>query len=487
VSLLTKSNYISGLQCPRYLWIKVNDKGQLPEICFADENKFKQGRIVGDFAKKLYPDGIDVPINDFMQNINDTKSLLDQRKPLFEAGFLVDKLFSRADILVPAGEDAWDVIEVKSSTKLKDEHISDVAFQKYCYEKSGFKIRKCFLFCLNNQYVKNGDIKVEELFLKNNITKDVNNLETEDNILSLKQIISQPDCPEICIAENCNKPYACPLKEKCWHSLPEDNVFDLYRGGKKSFELFNDGILSIKDIPEDFKLSDKQSIQKEVLVNNETKIDKGEIKKFLNTLEYPLYYLDFETFSTAIPMFDGTRPYQQISFQYSLHIVNENAEVKHISFLYDGNGDPREDFIKSLAENIGSGGSVIVFNKGFEERILKELAESFSDYSEIIECVLNRIVDLLIPFRNFDYYNPSQKGSASIKKVLPAVTGEGYSNMNISKGDEASIKYYQVTYGDNVDLKEKQQVRTDLEAYCKLDTEGMIWIVDKLRGLINYD
>ncbi len=281
-------------------------------------------------------------------------------------------------------------------------------------------------------------------------------------------------CPNVTICKSCADPYNCPLEDDCWGFLPPSSVFDLSRGGKKSFELFANGIHSIKDIPEDFKLSDKQGIQHECERTGKIHVNKEKIKEFLDTLEKPAYYLDFETFSTAVPLFDGVKPYQQIPFQFSLHING-----KHFEFLADG-GDPRAEFIKELQKVLGKDGSIVVYNQSFEKMILKQLAEKFPEYEEWVSSVFKRIVDLYAPFRNFYYYNPKQKGSASIKKVLPAVTGKDYSDLEIADGGTASVSYLHSVYGE---CKEKIKIREDLLRYCELDTEGMIWIVEDLEKL----
>jgi hypothetical protein len=259
----------------------------------------------------------------------------------------------------------------------------------------------------------------------------------------------------------------------------------LYSDRKKiSLELFEQDIYAIKDIPSDFSLSGKQEIQKDCEITGKPHIEKKAIRQFLNTLQYPQYYLDFETFSTAIPRFDGTKPYQQIPFQFSLHVVDkDNATARHYSFLADGNDDPRHKFIDSLKKVLGNSGSIVVYNKSFEEGVLRALANIFPEYNEWVEDLNGRIIDLLAPFRSFHYYHPRQKGSASIKNVLPVLTGTSYDHLDISDGMDASLALLDVI-SNNVSEEERIKIRKDLEKYCALDTEGMIWIVDKLKELV---
>ncbi len=305
----------------------------------------------------------------------------------------------------------------------------------------------------------------------------------QKRIDNMFKAISSKKCPDIEIGEQCSSPYECPLIE-CWDFLPEANVFDLYGSKKKSFELFEQGIYSFKDIPDDFILNGKQKIQKDCDTFGKPYINKAAIRQFLNTLQYPLYYMDFETFSSAIPQFDGTRPYQQIPFQFSLHVVDEdNATARHYSFLADSTNDPRNEFIDSLKNVLGNSGSIVVYNQGFEKGVLRALANVFPEYDEWVESLNGRIIDLLAPFRSFHYYHPKQKGRASIKNVLPVLTGKGYEGLNISDGMNASLAFLYVI-SNNVSEDERMKVMDDLEKYCALDTEGMIWIVDKLKELI---
>lgn len=477
--ILTKSRFITGLKCPKLLWINVRQKELLPLPNESTKLRFEEGNLIGEFAKKLFPEGIDLPIKDFNENLKKTKESLKLKKPLFEPGFKTKNCFCRGDILVPIN-DSWDIIEVKSSTEVKKEHYYDLAFQKYCCEKKELKIRKCYLMCLNKEYVRKGKLDLKKLFVKNDITDKVNELikDIDQEINIMLDIINQDTCPKVNIESHCNKPYPCPITE-CLN-LSEKHVYWLYRGKGKSIQLLEQGIENLNDIPETFKLTDKQHIQKECVKNNKIHINKENIKKFLKKLKYPLYFLDFETFQTAIPMFDGLKPYSNICFQYSLHIKkDENSEIEHHEFLYNKNKDPRKDFLNSLKKVIGDKGTVIVYNKVFEISRLKELAKQFPEHNKWIENVIDRIEDLLEPFKNFDYYNPIQKGSASIKKVLPAITKKDYKDLEISDGGTASVKYYIMTY------KNGKDVRKDLLEYCKLDTWAEVLILNELKKLVN--
>ena len=479
--LLTKSKYLQGLQCSKLLWVSVNDKTRFPEVGLAQQQIFDTGTEAGELATTVFKDGIKVPEISFMDNINKTKELLKENKPLFEAGFMIDDLFSRADVLVPVG-DEWDIVEVKSSTKVKDVNVHDVSFQKFVYEKSGLKIRKCFLMFINKEYIRNGDIDVSELFVKEDITSQVEEFSEGliERIDKMKKIINS-DEPSIKIGPHCSDPYECALKEECWKFLPKNNVFNLSRGGKKSWSLFESGIIKIEDIPLDFKLSAKQEIQRK----EEIFIDNKSIKNFILELQYPIYYLDFETINPCVPMFDGMKPYQRLPFQYSLHIQKEVGDpLEHISFLAQP-GDCRSDILKSMKENLGSVGTILAWYQSFEIGVIKELIAFDESYSDWGCSIIERFNDLIIPFSKFYYYNPVQQGSASLKKVLPALTNLSYSEMEIGNGGDASSSFMKL-FG-SVSDEEANKIRTALEKYCELDTFAEVKILEELMKIVKND
>ena len=337
---------------------------------------------------------------------------------------------------------------------------------------------------INNEYIKHGEIDPKSLLIQEDITEEVEKAAKgiKERISLMFDIISSKTAPKADISKQCNEPYECPPKDDCWKFLPNINIFHLYRGGQKAFDLFAEGIETIGAIPDNVELSDKQELQRECEKTGKIHIHKEKIKHFLKTLHAPLYFLDFETFSFAIPRYDGNKPYQNIPFQFSLHVV-QNNKTEHFSFLADGKGDPREKFAEELKKVMGDKGTVITYNQSFEISRLKELAEAFPKHKKWIDNVISRVVDLLIPFREFAYYNPAQKGSASIKKVLPALTGKSYEDMNIANGGDASLSFIHILTG-KVSKEEEKKIRKDLEDYCGLDTEGMIWIVDELRKLV---
>ena len=464
---LSKSDYVAGMKCPGHLWMIFHDKENIPAHSVGTLKRFDDGKIVGQLAKKLFPQGIDIPED--KKNAEATKELLSKRKILFEAGIPFENVYGRADILVPVEKNEWDIIEVKSSTKVKKEHYWDLSFQKYVYEKAGLKIRKCFLILVNNEYVREGEIDIQKLLYQVDVTEEVEEelKEVPQKIEFLWGIVKSPTFPNTAEKNYCTQPKECQVKEKCWEFLPEHHVFHLYRGrGRK---LFDEGIHNLYDVPEG------KNEQQKIQLKGEVHVEKAKIQKFLEEIEEPACYLDFETCSLAVPQFEGTKPYQQIPFQFSLHVGK-----KHFEHLHDGKDDPRPGFLAVLKEKLPNTGSVVVYFEGFEGTILKKLANDFPEYKEWVDSVLGRIVDLHKPFKEFWYYNPAQHGSASIKKVLPALVGKGYEGFAVTDGDCASVAYLDMTFG-KMDASAKKKMREELLKYCGRDTEAMVWIVEKLR------
>jgi hypothetical protein len=476
--MLTKSKYMNGLQCHRLLWFA--NKKQLPEISLSDEHKFAQGHDFEEYVKLLYPNSIDLNSLEFKENLVKTKELVNEKKIIFEAGFMVDGFFVRSDLLIPTSK-GWDLYEIKSTTKVKPQHIPDLAFQKYVLEKDGLKINKCFVIFLNKEYIKKGSINPEELIIIEEVTEKVNLIKDMDkNSKIFKEILNQETAPNICISQKCNKPYECPLKNDCWGTLPEYNVLQL-TNWRVYWELLEEGIEDINDIPKGTKLNYRDESIIESLKKNPY-ISKEHIKYFLKSLNYPLYHFDFETFDTAVPIYDQSKPYQKIPFQYSLHIEQEDGATEHKEYLADGTEDPRIKLLEQMKTDLEGTGDIIVFNKSFEISIMRKLAENFLEHKEWLEQAINRIVDLADPFRAFYYYNKSQKGKYSIKKVLPALTGKSYSELEINNGGDASMLYFYSHIKPK--LKNKEEIRKNLIKYCCLDTEGMVWIIKQLINLI---
>ena len=424
----------------------------------------------------------------YNESLEATSTLLPERKPLFEAAFTFKGGFVRVDILNPVGADSWEIIEVKSGTKVKDENLLDVAFQKHVCEGAGLKINRCFLMHVNSDYVRAGDIVAAELLHREDVTEEIEPLlaNVPARLEELKRVAAEQQCPEVPIGSHCNSPYECPLQYQCWSFLPEYPVTDLYRDVKKlGWDFLASGITGLVDIPSSADLNGKHAIQRRMATSGEAHIDIDDITRFLEHLEWPLTFFDLESFQKAVPPYDGMRPYRQIPFQFSVHVQRApDAKLEHYEFLADGPEDPREAFMTALQRTIPSEGSVVVYNASFEKGVLRACAEVFPRFQHWVESLLPRFVDLLVPFRDFSYYHPDQHGSASIKAVLPVLTDTSYADLEINEGGAASHSFVEMAFGEDTTAARKTEIRANLLEYCALDTKAMVDIVAALHRAV---
>jgi hypothetical protein len=483
LTFLSKSNYLIGLACPKRLWHEINRPEMIGEESIEQKEIMKQGKIVGEHARRLYPDGRRIERHADPAITNQRSLLaLKERKPLFEAGFTYNNAYALADILLPAEGNSWYLIEVKSSGQVKDEHLLDAAFQKYVYEGAGITIRRCFLMHINTRYVRRGELELDKLLVQEEISEAIRLLipEIEGKVAELLNLVNGP-LPEIKVGPQCSE--YCPLEEHCWQFLPDQHHTFMLKGKRDvAFDLLGQGIVKMEDIPVDYELNKYHSIQVEAHTANKPFVDRDSLEEFLDRLRYPLYFIDFETIAPAIPVYEETRPFEDLVFQYSLHVLEkEGARPVHYSYLAPGNIDPRPEVIRQLTELLGKSGSILAYYADYEKRCIKSMVERVPEYAAWFEATVNRFIDLFIPFRRMFYYSPVQEGSASMKKVLPALTGISYADLEIGNGGLARYEYMRATFGKDVAPADRQRVRAALEKYCELDTLGMIKILEALK------
>ncbi len=491
-TVISKSRFVSGIQCEKKLFFDIYRKDLKPIITEQQAALFASGHQIGAFAQTVFPGGIDAsPKNyyDFSKSILDTKTMIDSgTETIYEAAFSIDGVLAALDILHHTKGERW-AIEVKSSTEVKDYHITDASLQYWVMNKSGFKPDKFYLMHINNTYVKQGDIIPAELFTLADITDLVvsNQDWVTENLDQLKTILEAQVEPVTDIGTHCSNPFSCDYTHHCWKHIPDDSVFTLYSSRGKSWKLYEQGVLKLVDIPETIKLSHRQQLQVNGLRNGDSYVDQSKITEFISDWVYPLYFFDFETIFPSIPVLDGTRPFQQVPFQYSLHIIYEpGGEPEHMEFLaqpIDFNDssaiDPRKQLIEQLKNDIGSKGSVVAYNATFEINVLRDLALAFPEDKKFIDQLINRFVDLLVPFRSGWYYLPAMGNSASIKSVLPAIAPDfSYDDLEISNGGDASNIFHAMI--KNQFTGDEVKTREALKKYCEMDTLAMVLLYQEL-------
>jgi CRISPR/Cas system-associated exonuclease Cas4 (RecB family) len=482
--MITKTNYIQYLKCPRSLWLSKYRKDLKPTLSDSEQFRIDQGHEVEELSRCLFDQGALISALDLEEAEEQTKELLDGKGVIYQATVIYDGLAARADIIVfNEAEDGWDLYEVKSSSELKNEYLDDVTFQKYVFEESGYKIANVYVIYLNNEYLRRGDIDLVQLFVVENVNEQVKerSLSIVEQTNRAKQVLVEASYEDVecgCTLSSSDYP------EQCFGELPEFSVHKLLsRSHKRKNELLDMGIVDVGDIPEVFPLSIKQELYARAYKTQETIIDKDAIKERLESLIYPLYFLDYETVSLAVPPFDGYKPYQQMVFQYSLHVLHEDGSLNHYEYVADSAcEDPSKELLVSLSKAIDQAGTVIVWNESFEIGRNNEMAELYPEYeSFIMSLVNNRVFDLMNIFFEQLYVDPRFNASYSIKKVLPVLVPElKYDDLEISEGMTASLSWYRYYFEGDKTIK---NIQSNLKEYCKLDTLAMVEIYKVLRGL----
>ena len=487
--ILSKSQYIRGLQCHKSLWLYKNNPELRSQPDAATESLFNTGNTVGEYAKELFPGGVEVEFNsgDFDGMVKKTTELIEQGvKTIYEATFKEKGIFAMPDILHKTKK-GWNIYEVKASTETKDYQIDDAAIQYYAL--SGvIDINKTHIVHINNQYARQGELDIKALFTIDDVTKVIMEKQKgiNNNLKEIKAMLKS-DIPDIDIGSHCSDPYDCDFQEYCWSHIPEPSVFDLHgMWWSKKFDMYHNGMIKYEDIPDDYNLNKTQRLQVEAWSNGNITINKNVINEFLYTIKYPISFFDFETFQNAVPRFDGQRPYMQMPFQYSLHILNSRGKLSHKEYLGDENKDPRRELAERMLSELPKKGSIIAYYQSFEITRIKELAALFPDLSDELLALTDRFVDLIIPFKKLGYYHPDFNGSFSIKSVLPALFPDDpeldYKKLEIQNGGMAMD-----TFANLYLLKDRykrDKIRNDLLAYCYLDTFAMVRILDKLYTVI---
>jgi len=436
--LLSKTKYIAGLRCPLLLWTLTNDRTRVPPVDTATQHRFDEGHRVGNIAKQLFPKGIDIPTNNFMGNIRQTENFLNLNKPLFEAGVLSSRLYSRADILNPTEDGTWDIYEVKSSTDSKEVNFHDVAFQRGVYQQAGININRCFLIYLDKDYVKYGEIDPAGLLALEDISTAVDDasIGMEERIKNMLAIMDSRIRPDGVVGSQCFFPWDCDMKSVCQQS-PEENA-----------------------------------------IIGKPYATKAEICRFLEKIEYPLAFLEIKTIRPAIPVFDGTRPYQHVPFLFSLHMVESlGSPPVHHSFLAEDTGDPRPAFLSNLKNLLDFHNNIIVSNVPFIKSILKELALSYPDYQDWADNAAARTIDIPSLFYEPRYFDLDEKDT--FNNSLSGTSCAPHQDRRVESSMDAEIAFLQIISG-NISSEEAKEIKKSLTDSCKIETAEMIEGLERL-------
>ncbi|MDP3729618.1 MAG: DUF2779 domain-containing protein [bacterium] len=509
---LSKTDYIIFRECPKNVWYKIHK----PDIYFKSElsdfekHIIETGNEVELVARQTFSDGILIEgRGEQAQKL--TQEYIAKNQPvLFQPVFFKDNFLAAVDVLKFNPETGrYDVYEIKASNEVDQKrHFYDLAFQVNLLRKCGVKVGTIHLTHLDSEYVRSGELDIFKLFKSDDVTKEINDL-CEEVVIEMDQALvylsqkTEPIGSCYCIYKG--RSNHCTTFNHSNPHIPKYGVHDITRIGlskKKLAALVDVGSFHMHQIPEDMELSDAQRNQVSACVSDTIFINKGKIADELEQLVYPVHFIDYETFPSAIPMFDGFSPYQQIPFQYSLFVLESPSfakasegkpvEPKHYEFLHDKSTDPSKAFAESLKKHIGSTGSVIVWSKKFECSINKQIAERVPEFKDLIESINNRTYDLMDVFTKQHYVHKDFKGSTSIKKVLPVLAPElSYKELAIQEGGTAASSWLKLISGSPstgsgqaLSVLEKAQLKKDMLAYCKLDAFAMVRILEELNKVI---
>lgn len=490
IPMLSKSRFMTGLQCHKGLYLSCYFPKLADPIGLAQQAIFDTGTKVGELARNIYPGGTLIKEDHFQheQAVQSTqKALQDPSIPtIYEAVFLYDDIRIRADILVRTNDGLFDLIEIKSTSKTKEEHIPDAAIQLYVLHGCGINIRRVSLGHLDNEFVyEGGDYELDKLFQIDDITIEAKDKLPEIvlQLNDMREMLYQVEPPNIKVGRQCSNPYDCAFQGHCYASVPEHYILQLPRVSEKVLATLNAaGIEDIRDIPIDFTgLNATQQRVRDCVMNNRIYLE-ADITGELNQLEYPIHFLDFETFNPALPLYIGTSPYKVIPFQWSNHILSEDGSISHEEFLHNGFDDPRAEFARTLLQTLGSKGSIVVYSS-FEASRIKELIQALPQLSDELHKLLIRIVDLLKLIRAHCYH-PEFHGSFSIKSVLPALVPDlNYSDLEINDGELASTAYAEIVNPDTTQER-RDHLRKCLLDYCERDTEAEVRLYQTLKSIV---
>lgn len=476
---LSKSKIMSGLQCEKRLWLETH-RPELATVSAAVEHRFSVGNEVNEVAQSMFDGGHLVSFDGGIKGaLAETKRLMNEAPdaPLFEATFSHEDVVVRVDVLA-RGERGYRLIEVKSATGVKDPYYLDCAVQAWVLDGCGVPVERVELAHIDSSFVYAGNGDYRGLLRFANVTAAIADLQKDapEWAARFKAMLAQ-DVPDIATGRHCSTPYDCPFVAHCAAaSGAEYPVTDLPRRWTVVDELRAEGITDIRDIPPGRLHNEQQEWARKVTVSGQAEL-KPAAKRAVDACAYPRYYLDFETVQFAVPRWRGTRPYQNLPFQWSCHIEHAPGEVAHKEFL-DTTGDaPMRAFTESLLDALGDGGTVFVYYAPFEKARLVDMAERFPDLRDAIDRVIKRLVDLL-PIARDNYYHPDMRGSWSLKAVLPAVAPQlDYTDLGeVQDGMAAGVAYLEMVDA-NTDAARAQQLATDLRAYCERDTEALVELV----------
>ena len=490
--MLSKSEYMLYLRHPAWLWIKKHAKHLMPPIDEALQARFDEGNAFEPFVESLFPDLMRVGFESYSEYLDmpekTTEAWKNGAEVVSQGRYEHGSITCISDLVRRDGDD-FILTEIKSSTSAKTDHALDLAFQKIVLEGAGLPVKRCEVAHVNNSYIRNGDIDPRQIVSFADITTEVENLlEGTKSRIDQALIVSRShDMPDPAPERARLKSYKdwLVIRQNISPPLPENSIYFLpYMDAEYSSKLIEMGISKEDEIRDLTVL--KKSTRKYLTAKAEgvRSVDKDRLATFLSDISYPIHFFDYEASQSLLPYWDGTRPYQQIPVQYSLHIIRSpDGAIEHREYLHKDTSNPMPSLIRSLKENVEDSGSILVWSESYEKKRNNEMAESYPDEAEFLTAFNERVIDLMKPFTQDMVRDPAFMGSSSIKKVLPAMVPDfSYEGLGIQDGSAATRKWQEATFGET-SAGEREKIYRDLVEYCQLDTMAMVEIHKKLLEL----
>ena len=478
-----------GLQCHKSLYLYKHHYSWRDPIPEQRKALFKRGHQVGKMARKLFPGGIDASPSHpgrYAESVAKTTWLMEQgQKVIYEAAFQHEQVLAAVDILVRS-ESGWKAYEVKSASRIGHHHIRDAALQYFVLKGNDLDVEDFSLVHMNKSYRLESELDVHRLFTIKSVLEQAEDMvdKVSRKVETFKDVLAEDSIPHVDIGAHCHNPYDCDFLGQCWRDLPKSSVFDLGSISKlQQFELYDQGYIEIKDIPEKYPLTREQRWQVESVKAGRSIVNKDGINSFLEQINYPVYYIDFEAFMPAVPLFEDTSPYQHLPFQFSAHYQTEKGgELEAREFLAETGKDPRDAFADAFLEATEEPGILLAYDAEMERLLLKRLVDHLPERANELKDRMSRLVDLKEPFIQGHYHHPAMQGKFSLKSVLKAISPElDYGELAISEGWQASTTFESMHFAE--DLFMVLEGREELEKYCRLDSLAMVDILKKLEEL----
>ena len=491
---LSKSKLIAFRICPKRMWLEIH-RPELREDSAGTLAAFQVGYKVGDVAKRIYdPEGMGAVINAQTEGYKEAfartaQLLADSREPIFEAGLKTKGALAFADVMLPVienGESVWRMVEVKSSASVKDYHRDDVAVQTFIAQASGVKLKSVAVACIDSSWVYPGDQDYRGLLAETDLTEEAfaRTDEVKKWIAEAQGVADKSAPPEIAVGDQCRTPFACGFCNFCNKDLPQPEFpldwLPRFSAARRA-QLAENGVDDLRGVADEV-LNEFQLRVKQHTLTNTVFFDAAGAAADLAPNGFPACFLDFETIQFAVPIWKGTRPYQQIPFQFSLHQVTDSARLSHRAFLDLSGNDPSESFARALIAACDENGPIYVYNAGFETARISELAGRYPRLASRLLAINARVVDLL-PIARERYYHPAQQGSWSIKNVLPAAVPElSYEALAGVKDGGTAMEAFCEAIRPDTTAEQKSEIERQLRAYCRLDTFAMVRLWQFFNG-----